>query len=59
MQHEQPSMPEYLDGENSFYQEPGADFMRDPNIINSRFGVPTVEALVRKFTGNVDEETWM
>ena len=58
MTHAQPAMPEYIDGDSGYYQEPGANFMRDPNIINSRDGVPTVEALIRKMHQEQDE-TWM
>jgi hypothetical protein len=55
MTHAQSGLPEYIDGDSSFYQEPGADYMRDPAIINSRDGVPTVEALIRKVHQDQDE----
>ena len=58
MTHAQPSMPEYLDGEGYNYSEPGGDYMRDPAIINSVNGVPTVEALIRKIHREQDEEYW-
>ena len=58
MTHAQPTMAEYIDGEQGAYQEPGSDYMRDPNIINSVDGVPTVEALLRKMTNDGSEEYW-
>jgi hypothetical protein len=51
-------MAEYIDSEQGAYQEPGGDYMRDPNIINSVNGVPTVEALLRKMTNDGSEEYW-
>jgi len=58
MTHSQPAMPEYIDGDAGYYQEPCSNYMRDPNIINNRDGVPTVEALIRKMHQEQDE-TWM
>ena len=55
MSHDVSGMPEYLDGDASFYQEPGENYMRDPNIINSVNGVPTVESLIRKLSQEQDE----
>ena len=57
MTHDTSGMPEYLDGEANTYNEPGADYMKDPGIINSVDGVPTVEALLRRMNP-VDEESW-
>jgi hypothetical protein len=58
MQHAQPTIAEYIDSEQGAYSEPGSDYMRDPNIINSVNGVPTVEALLRKMTNDGSEEYW-
>ena len=58
MQHQSPSVPEYLDGQSDFYVEPGSSYMNDPNIIGSVNGVPTVEALLRKIHQEQDE-SWM
>lgn len=58
MQHNQPSMPEYLDSEQGYYEEPGSAYIRDPNIINTVNGVPTVEALLRRLHQEQDE-SWM
>jgi len=57
MTHDTSGMPEYLDGETNHYNEPGSDYMRDPGIINSIDGVPTVEALLRRMNP-VDDESW-
>jgi len=58
MTHAQPNMPEYLDGEQSFYAEPGEAYMNDPAVINSVNGVPTVAALIRRIEQQQDEEYW-
>ena len=58
MTHAQPAMPEYIDGNQAHYVEPGNDYMKDPNIINTVDGVPTVEAIIRRLHRQQDEEYW-
>lgn len=54
MTHATSNMPEYLDGDNSFYSEPGAGYMTQ-DIIRTVNGVPTVEALIRSTMEDIDE----
>jgi hypothetical protein len=58
MTHATSSLPEYLDGDNGFYQEPGSNYMKDPAIINTKDGVPTVESLLRRTQKEFEEEYW-
>jgi hypothetical protein len=59
MTHEQPSMPEYLDSNLGFYNEPGSDYMQDSNVINTVNGVPTIESMLKKITNDLEDESWM
>ena len=58
MTHDTSGMPEYIDNTAGQYFEPGSDYMRDPNIISSVNGVPTVEALIRKMQQDQGDEFW-
>jgi hypothetical protein len=58
MTHAQSQLPEYIDGDAAHWVEPGSDYMRDPNIINTVDGVPTVEAMIRRLHREQDEEYW-
>jgi hypothetical protein len=58
MTHAQSAMPEYLDGDSSYYVEPGKEYMTQ-DIIKSINGVPTVEALIRKIELDQGDESWI
>ena len=52
------NMPEYIDGDSSYYVEPGNEYMTQ-DIIRSVNGVPTVEALIRKMELDQGDESWV
>ena len=56
--HQSTNMPEYLDGDSSFYVTPGREYMT-PDIIMTRNGVPTVESLIRKIELEQGDESWI
>ena len=56
--HATTGLPEYLDGNDQFYVQPGDGFIRDPNIISTVNGVPTVEALIRQTFQDQNDELW-
>jgi len=58
MTHEQPAMPEYIDGDFHAVTEPGQDYMRDPNARSKVDGMPTVESLIKQNFFPDQEETW-
>jgi hypothetical protein len=55
--HQATNLPEYIDGDNSFYAEPGNEYMTQ-DVIKTRNGVPTVEYLIRKVEQEGQDETW-
>ena len=57
MTHASTGLPEYLDGDSSYYIEPGKEYMNQ-DIIRTRDGVPTVEYLIRKMNGETEDESW-
>ena len=54
MTHESSGLPEYIDGGEQYYQEPGSGYMTQ-DIVRTVDGVPTVEALIRKVHEDLDE----
>lgn len=58
LQHTSTGLPEYIDGTNDFYQEPGADYIRDPNVISTVNGVPTIPTLIKRLMQPTDDEYW-
>ena len=52
------NMPEYIDGDSNYYVTPGSEYMT-PDIIMTRNGVPTVEALIRKIELEQGDESWI
>jgi len=58
MTHEQPTLPQYMDSTEYFQAEPGADYMRDPAVINTIDGVPTVDSLIRRVQQEQEAEYW-
>ena len=56
--HASSNLPEYLDGDNSFYMEPGKEYMTQ-DIIRTVNGMPTVAALIRQIELDQGDETWI
>lgn len=55
--HQATNLPEYIDGDNSFYAEPGNEYMTQ-DVIKTRNGMPTVEYLIHKVEQEGQDETW-
>jgi len=59
MTHEQPTLPEYIDGDFQASVEPGSDYMRDPNARSKQDGMPTIDHLIKtRFFDQNSEEYW-
>jgi len=59
MTHEQPVLPEYIDGDFHASVEPGADYMRDPNSRSKVDGMPTIDHLLKtRFLNEFEDESW-
>jgi hypothetical protein len=56
--HVSTNMPEYIDGDSSFYVAPGNEYMSQ-DVIMTRNGVPTVEGLIRKIELEQGDESWI
>jgi len=60
MTHEQPILPEYLDGDHMASIEPGQDYMRDPMARSRVDGMPALDVLIKqRFFDGEQEESWM
>ena len=60
MTHEQPTVPEYLDGDFQSAIEPGSDYMMNPLNQHQRDGVPTIDHLIKtRFFDEQGDESWM
>lgn len=59
MTHEQPTLPEYIDGDFHAVEEPGQEYMKDPNARSRVDGMPTIESLIKNMLEDKGEETWM
>jgi hypothetical protein len=58
MTHAQSAIPEYIDGDSSFYVDPGNEYMTQ-DIIKTVNGVPTVAALIRQVELDQGDESWI
>jgi len=59
MQHEQPILPEYLDGDFQQSVEPGHEYMMDPNARSRVDGMPTIDSLIKQNFFPESDESWM
>ena len=59
MTHEQPTLPEYIDGDFHAVEEPGQEYMKDPNARSRVDGMPTIESLIKQNFFPETEESWM